>query len=229
MTMQDIMGALLQSSGGQQSGGADALGQAAAGALGSSMQSGGGLGGLLGGLFGGGSQNAQTQMLGALEQIIGGKPGTGNVGMNQGTAASLGAGDPMMTLLQPVVTQLAAKANISPQIAMVVVSIALHYLLKSHPSTPGASPLNLGNIMQTLSSGGQVSPDTLQKSGMVSDVVKATGLSQQQAVKSLNQTFNVFGKQVSGVGVKGTARIQRTTAAKPAAKKAVKKAAKKKK
>lgn len=98
----------------------------------------------------------------------------------------MSAGNPIMSLLQPVVNQLAAKAGISPEIATVVTSIALHYLLQSHPSTPGASPLNLGSVMQTLASGGQVNPNTLQKSGMVNDVMQATGLNQQQAVRSLN-------------------------------------------
>jgi hypothetical protein len=227
MSMEDIMKALMQTSTGTQStggsAGADLLSQAIGGALGSTQQSGGGgggLGGLLSGLLGGGSQQSAqpaTQMLGALEQIIGGTPGSGQLGMNQGGAMTMGANDPMMVLLQPVVTQLAAKANISPQIAMVVASIALHYLLQSHPSTPGASPLNLGNVMQTLASGGQVDPGTLQKSGMVNDVMQATGLNQQQAVKSINQTFNVLGKHVAGV--KGTATIKRTTSTKAPPKK----------
>ena len=103
-----------------------------------------------------------------------------------------------MMLLQPVVNQLAAKANISPQIAMVVASIAVHYLLQSHPSTPGASPLNLGSVMQQLASGEGLSQSTLQKSGMVDDVVQATGLPQEQALKSLNTTFNVLGGHFKG-------------------------------
>ena len=234
MSMEDIMKALMQTSTGTQQStdgaGADLLSQAIGGALGSTQQSGGGgLGGLLSGLLGGGSQqqSAQpaTQMLGALEQIIGGTPGSGQLGMNQGTAMNLGANDPMMMLLQPVVNQLAAKAGISPQIATVVASIALHYLLQSHPSTPGASPLNLGSVMQTLASGGQINQTTLQSSGIVDDVVKATGLNQQQAVKSLNQTFNVLGSQVAGV--KGTATFKRTTSA-PAKKTAAKKGGRRK-
>ena len=149
MAMEDLMKALMQGASGapqqQQSGGGDALSQ------------------MLGGLMGGGQQGGgapAVQMLGALEQIIGGQPGTGQaLSPNTGAAMNMNVNDPLMMLLQPVVNQLAAKANISPQIAMVVASIAVHYLLSSHPSTPGASPLNLGSVMQQLSSG-SISQDT---------------------------------------------------------------------
>ena len=218
MSMEDIMKALMQSSTGtqQQSGGAgaDMLSQAIGGALGSTQTGGGGggLGGLLGSLLGGGQQQQSntpaTQLLGGLEQIIGGTPGSDQLGKDQGSA-NLDSNSPLMLLLQPVVNQLAAKAGISPQIATIVTSIALHYLLQSHPSTPGASPLNLNSVMQTLASGGQVSPSTLQQSGMLNDVMQATGLNQQQATRSINQTFSVLGSQVAGV--KGTATFKRTT------------------
>lgn len=224
MAMEDILKALMETSGGAQQqssgGGADMLSQAIGGALGSPQGGGGGgLGALLGGLLGGGQQSSApaTQLLGGLEQIIGGTPGSGQIGMNQGTM-NLGSNSPVMMLLQPVVNQLAAKAGISPQIATVVTSIALHYLLQSHPATPGASPLNLNSVMQTLASGGQINPNTLQQSGMVNDVMQATGMNQQQAVKSLNQTFSVLGTKVAGV--KGTATFKRTGAAKAPAKKA---------
>jgi hypothetical protein len=191
MAMEDLMKALMQGASGvpqQQSGGGggDALSQ------------------MLGGLMGGGQQSGgapAVQMLGALEQIIGGQPGTGQpLNANQGTAmnaGSMGMNDPVMMLLQPVVNQLAAKANISPQIAMVLASIAVHYLLSSHPSTPGSGPLNLGSVMQEITSG-NISSSTLHDSGMVNDVMQATGLSKPEAVKSLNATFGALGAQAKG-------------------------------
>jgi hypothetical protein len=188
MAMEDLMKALMQGASGapqQQSGGGggDALSQ------------------MLGGLMGGGQQGGgapAVQMLGALEQIIGGQPGTGQpLNANQGTAMNMGMNDPVMLLLQPVVNQLAAKANISPQIAMVVASIAIHYLLSSHPSTPGTGRLDLGSVMQQLSSG-NISQDTLHNSGMVQDVMQATGLSKPEAVKSLNATFGALGAHAKG-------------------------------
>jgi hypothetical protein len=87
-----------------------------------------------------------------------------------------------------------------------IVSIALHYLVQSSPTTPGASPLDLGNVMQTLASGGKISPGTLQSSGMVNDVMQATGLNEQQAVKSLNTTFSVLAAPVKGKGGSGRRR-----------------------
>ncbi len=229
MSMEDIMKALMQTSTGtaQSGGGADMLSQAIGGALGTPQGGGGGLGALLSGLLGGGQQNQPaTQMLNGLQQIIGGTPGSGQLPMNQGSFGSA-ANSPVMALIQPVVNQLAAKAGISPEIATVVTSIALHYLLQSHPTTPGASPLNLSSVMQTLSSGGQIPTSTLQQSGIINDVMSATGLNQQQAVKSVNQTFSVLGKQVAGV--KGTATFKRTGAnAAPAKKAPAKKPAAKK-
>ena len=188
MAMEDLMKALMQgaSAAAQQPGTADALSQVLGGLMGGGQQSGGAAGG---------------QMLGALEQIIGGQPGSGQaLNMNQGTAMNMGGmnmNDPIMLLLQPVVNQLAAKANISPQIAMVVASIAIHYLLSSHPSTPGTGKLDLGSVMQEIGSG-KMSASTLHDSGMVNDVMQATGMSKTEAVKSLNATFGALGAHAKG-------------------------------
>jgi len=186
MAMEDLMKALMQgaSAAAQQPGAADALSQV--------------VGGLMGGQQGGGA--AAGQMLGALEQIIGGQPGSGQLSPNQGAAMNMGSmnmNDPVMMLLQPVVNQLAAKANISPQIAMVVASIAVHYLLSSHPASGGGGPLNLGSVMQEISSG-KMSASTLHDSGMVNDVMQATGLSKPEAVKTLNATFGALGAHAKG-------------------------------
>jgi len=219
MTMENLMKALMQSAmQGQQNqqsqapqGGADLLSGVLGGLMGGGQQAApnqmggadmlsGVLGGLMGGAQGGGSGD---QMLGALEQIIGGQPGQGQqLGLNQGAAMNMGGmgmNDPVMSMLQPVVNELAVKAKISPQIATVVASIAVHYLLSSHPSTSPKAPLDLGSFMQELSSG-NVNTQTLHDSGMVNDVMQATGLSQQQAVKSLNATFGSIGQHVQGMG-----------------------------
>jgi hypothetical protein len=211
--MSQALGGLL--GGGQQSGGGgDAMSQVLGGLLGGSQQSGSGSAGgdmltqVIGGLLGGGQQGGGAgvgQLLGGLQQIIGGTPGTGQQLPAGGGNTAIDMNNPIMTLLQPVVNQLAAKVGISPQIATVIASIALHYLLQSHPNTPGASPLNLGSVMQTLALGNSISPDTLQKSGMVNDVIQATGLTEQQAVRSLNATFNVLGSQVK------TSKVRKAT------------------
>jgi hypothetical protein len=202
-----------QQGGAQQSGGGDMMSEVLGGLLGGAQQSGGQQGGgalsqVLGGLLGGAQQSGTPQsggqgdlVLGALEQIIGGQPGAGQpMSMNQSGAMNMAGMDmnnPIMSMLQPVVNQLAAKANIPPQIATVVASIAVHYLLSSHPSTSNKAPMDLGNVMQQLSTG-SLSQDTLHNSGMVNDVMQATGLNKQQAVKSLDTTFGVLGAHVQG-------------------------------
>jgi hypothetical protein len=222
--LSQALGGLL--GGGQQSGtpqsggGGDMLSQALGGLLGGGQQAstpqGGGGGDMLsqalGGLLGGGQQSGGGgvgALLGGLQQIIGGTPGTGQQLPLGGGNVSIGSGEPLMGLLQPVVTQLAAKAGISPQIATIIASIVLHYLVQSHPSTPGASPLNLGSVMQTLASGGRLDAGTLQSSGIVNDVMQATGLDEKQAVKSLNTTFNVLGAQVRRGSGPATRRAKR--------------------
>ena len=227
-----VLGSLLggqQGGNQQQSAGGDMLGQVLGGLLGGQQQpqqtqmpqqSAGGdmLGQLVGGLLGGGMQQQQAggyqqnyqpsnnsgdMLLGALESIIGGQPGSGQgLAMNQGNF-NMGASSPVMMLLQPVVNNVAAKLNISPQIATVVASIALHYLLSSHSSTSPNAPLNLGSVMQQMSQGG-VSQGTLRNSGMVNDVMQATGMNKQQALQSLETTFGAM-----SAGVQGQAHFKR--------------------
>lgn len=224
MAMEDILKALMQSASTQQrpqqpsGGGSDAMSDMIGGLLGGGQQSGGGdaLSQVLGGLLGGGQQGSgapASQALGGLEEIIG-RP--------TGAAAPASSNDPLMVLIQPLVNKVAAKVGISPAIATIIVSIVFKYLLKSHPSTPDESPLNLGSVMQTLASGGRLSESTLQTSGMVNEVVRTTGLNEKQAVETLNTTFGVIGSQLAPVkkvsgskgvksarGVKGKATLKR--------------------
>ena len=210
----------------QQQAGGDMLGQLVGGLLGGQQQApqqqqpagGDMLGQLVGGLLGGAQQqagghqhsyqpaagNSGDMLLGALESIIGGQPGTGQAlpMMNQGNM-NMGASSPVMMLLQPVVNQVAGKLNISPQIATVVASIALHYLLSSHPSTSPNAPLNLGSVMQQMAAGG-VSQGALRNSGMLQDVMSATGLDKQQALQTLETTLGAM-----GAGVQGQANVKR--------------------
>jgi hypothetical protein len=205
----------------QQSGGGDMLGM-----LGSLMgggqqsmpqqqsmqpQAGGDMMGMLGSLLGGAQQPMQQQpvqqpassgdmMLGMLEQLIGGQPGQGQLGVSPMSSMNMGAvNNPIMGLLQPIVNQVAGKLGISPQIATVVASIAMHYLLSSHSSTSPQAPMNLGSIMQQLGRSGSLSQGTLRNSGMVQDVMQATGLNKQEALRSLDATFGVLGSQVQGM------------------------------
>ena len=217
MSMEDVMKALMQSaaqSQGQAAPQQSAGGGMLSGLLGSLMGGGGQampqqggdlLSGVLGGLMGGATQggNSGDQMLGALEGIIGGQPGQGQqLGMSQmasgnmGMMGGTGMNDPVIGMLQPVVGQVAAKANIPPQIAMVVASVALHYLLSSHPSTSVKAPMDLGSVMQELQSNGGLSANTMHQSGMVQDVMQATGLNKQGAQNSLATVFQMLAGHV---------------------------------
>jgi hypothetical protein len=165
----NLINALMQPSSGSQ-GGADILSQ------------------VVGGLMGGGGQGGAPvgQLLSGLEQVIGGKPGSGQT-MNQGSTAD--AGSPIMGLLGPIANAVAAKAGISPQVATAVAGVAMHYLLSSHPAAGVSAPLNLPSVTHQMVSG-SVSPQTLQSSGMVTAVMQATGLSKDDAAKSLDATFD---------------------------------------
>jgi hypothetical protein len=184
MTLDNLMKGLMQSANQPQgqAEGSDPLSQA------------------LGGLTGGGSpgNNQGDQMLGALEGIIGGRPGTGKpLPRNASNASNPGqaGGGAVMSVVQPIADRVAEKVGISPQVATVVSSIALHYLLASHPSTSAKAPMDFGSTMQELKSGG-LQPDTLRNSGMLNDVTQATGLDQNKALRSLNTAFGTLASHV---------------------------------
>jgi len=184
----NLMNALMQpASGSQQGSGTDMLSQVVGGLMGGSQQ-------------GGAPVN---QLLGGLEQIIGGNPSSGQaLPLNQGSA--MDANNPIMGLLNPVATAVAAKAGISPQVATTVAGIAMHYLLSSHPASGGSAPLNLASMSQQMASG-SVPSEILHNSGMVNAVVQATGLTQQEAAKSLDATFTHLQSHVN-TNVRGRGR-----------------------
>ncbi len=165
----NILNALAQPAPGGQGSEGDMLAQA--------------VGGLMGGKAGGAPVN---QLLGGLEQVIGGNPTSG--GALNPPSGGAAANNPIMGLLNPIATSVASQVGVSPAVATTVAGIAMHYLVSSHPSAGGSAPLNLNNVMQQVASG-SVSQQTLQSSGMVNSVMKATGMNQDQAVKSLNATF----------------------------------------
>jgi hypothetical protein len=145
--------------------------------------------GLLGGLMGGAQQaQAPSQpqagglggMMGALEGIMGGQ--------------GAGQSDPIMLMLQPFVAPLAKKANIPPEIAMIVVSFVAHKLLAHHPASGrDSNQFNLEDMMGQIGAG-KVDPALLKKSGMVGELSKRTGLDEAAAEKSLQMGFSMVGK-----------------------------------
>lgn len=163
------------------------------------------VGSLMGGSGGGGSP--ANQLLGGLEQVMGGKPGAASpAAASQAVASS--SDSPLMGLLGPIASSVASQAGISPAVATTVAATAMHYLVSSHPAAGGSAPMNLGNVMQQVASG-QVSPETLHSSGMVNAVVHSTGLSQQQAVQGLNAAFTHMSAHVDKERLAGKQKAKR--------------------
>lgn len=207
MSMEDVLKALVDSR--QQGNSAQGMDQMAGlvgsllgGAQGSGSQAGGGdlvgsLVNLAGAALGGGQAQAQStgggqaggglsDMMGMLESVMGGQGGTSTT-----TAA---ANDPIMVLLNPFVAPLAKKANIPPEIAMIVVSFVAHQLLAHHPSSGrDSTTFNLEDMLQQIGSGG-VDSNLLHSSGMVKEIAAKTGLDEATAEKSLNLAFTLVGK-----------------------------------
>lgn len=138
------------------------------------------------------AQNAPSQpqtqglggMMGALEGIMGG---------------GQQANDPIMMMLQPFIEPLAKKVNISPEIAMVIVSFVAHKLLAHHPTSGrDSNTFDLDEMLGQMGAG-QVDSSLLHNSGMVKEISKRTGLDEATAEKSLNAAFTLVGNRV-GLG-----------------------------
>jgi hypothetical protein len=176
--LSSLLGGLL---GGQSGGGQDSMSQ------------------LLGGLMGGASQNQAAgqsdqlgSVLGMLEGVMGAPAGQAAQSGTQGGNAA--ADDPVMQMLAPLVDRLAAKMNISPQVAMTVVTFVAHQLLSSHPASGRTSMIDPGALQAQLNSGQGVSHDYLHSSGLVNQLVQQTGLDPQTASKSLKTVFDMLGQ-----------------------------------
>lgn len=164
------------------------------------------LGELLGGLIGQSRVGAQMQthiglVLGALEGLLGFQPNSGvnpveNMvsGMATGEAAIK---ERLMPLLQPTVNRLAEKANIEPQAATAIVSLVLHYMLSSHPASGRNSMIELNNLMAELKTG-SVNIDALNNSGIIEDLMQATGMDRDSAIKSLDSVFGMLSNHMRG-------------------------------
>jgi len=218
MSMEDILKVLVNSrQQGSSSQNADPMASLLGGLLGGTQQSqqqsqsADPMASLLGGLLGGQPQtqmqqsNAQqsgglSNMMGLLETVMGG-------GQSGSTAA-----DPIMGLLKPFVAPLAKKANISPDIAMIVVSFVAHKLLAHHPTSGrDSNTFDLDDMLQKMGSG-KVDSNILRNSGMVKELSQKTGLDEAAAARSLEVGFGLVGKS-AGIMKKNvpTAKPKTTT------------------
>lgn len=159
--------------------------------------------GLVGSLLGGQQQSQSNAnsgtadlsgMMGLLESVIGGQ---------SGSAGTIG-NDPIMALLTPFVPAIAKKVNISPEIAMIVLSFVVHKLLAHHPTSGrDSNSFNLDDMLGQMSSG-KVDPTLLHQSGMVKELSQKTGLDEATTEQALQVAFTTVGKTVSGFASKGT-------------------------
>ena len=130
------------------------------------------------------SSGGLSDMMGLLEGVMGGQSGSTT-------------NDPIMALLSPYIAPLAKKANISPQIATIVISFVVHQLLAHHPTSGrDSTSFNLDDMLQQMGSG-KIDPGLLQNSGMVKEIAAKTGLDEATAQKSLEVAFSLVGKGVS--------------------------------
>lgn len=145
-------------------------------------------------------------MMGLLEMFMGGNQG--------GTTQSAAASNPIMMLLQPYVGKLAKKANIPPEIAMMVVSFVAHKLLSHHPTSGrDSSSFDLDGLLSQMGSG-KIDKSMYETSGMVREISKSTGLDEATASKTLDAAFGLFGKQIQSAVAPATAKPKATTGAK---------------
>lgn len=205
MSMEDILKMLVNSrQQGNSPAAADPMADLIGGLLGGGQSQGGvnlsdgvdmgDVAGLVGGLTGGAHrpQGAGQSQAGGL---------SGMMGMLESVMGGQGAGqnDPIMMMLQPFVAPLAKKANISPEIAMSVVSFVAHKLLAHHPSSGrDSNTFNLEELLQQAGSG-KIDSNLLNNSGMVSELSKRTGLDKATAEKSLQFGFSMVGKSAASL------------------------------
>jgi hypothetical protein len=160
---------------------------------------------LVGGLMSGAqqTQSASQPQTGGLSGMMGALEGI----MSGGQSGMQTASDPIMMLLQPFIEPLAKKANISPAIAMIVVSFVAHKLLAHHPTSGrDSNTFDLDEMLGQLGSTGRVAPGLLNNSGMVRELSMKTGLDEVTAEKSLGLAFSLVSKNAASLANKSSMR-----------------------
>jgi hypothetical protein len=196
-----------------QGAGGDMLGSLLGGLLGGggaqsggmSSQGGGGdvLGSLLGGLLGGGGMSARggTSMPSQQMPAPGGDPISsilgGLLGVNAGGGAGVIANNPIENaFVAPIANALAKKTGMAPGIAQVVVVFALTTLMSAATQKATQKGFSPSDLVNKLATDGTVSQKYLKDSGLVAQLAQQSGLDQQTAAKSLQQTFAALGTHV---------------------------------
>jgi hypothetical protein len=155
---------------------------------------------------GAGSGPDLSGMMGLLETLMGGQNSTSSANNH-----------PVMALLSPFIPSLAKKANISPEIATIVVSFVVHKLLAHHPTSGrDSNSFNFEDMLGQMSAG-QVDSNLLRQSGMVNELSKRTGLDEAATTQALQLAFATVGKTVSGMAAQGSSPKPSSTGTRPKA------------
>jgi hypothetical protein len=220
--MEDLLQALMQGS------------QPPSGAQGSSSDI-DPMGQLLQNLLGGGAaQGSGTQadsvpvqgemdLASLLQGVLGGAGGL-STGASQTQPASagglgsllgaiLGGGSPAQEsngILAPILTRLADKLGLPPQLAQAVVAFVLGKLIESRLSPEGASPsvteapqaapprgVSVEDVVRRMNSGKWVSKTEIRNAGLAEELAASTGLDRRTAEASLQEVLNALGGQVN--------------------------------
>lgn len=219
--MEDLLGSLL---GGaehdpeEHQGSGDPLSDLLGGMLGGGSSGGeGDLGGLLEGMLGGGATGGSGDMGGLLEGLVGGGGQQGAAGgMGDIFGALLGGGSSTATtgagsFLAPIISGVAEKLGLSPQIAQAIVGFVMGKLFAGRlggGEVPGAvaegdmpagqAGLELDQIVQQLGSGQGLDTTYLRSTGMPEELAAQTGLDPETATAGIQEVFNLLGGQLSG-------------------------------
>jgi hypothetical protein len=160
------------------------------------------LGSLMGGQTGGAAPapaSNQSQAGGdVLSSVLGSLMG-GQAGGATPAAGGQVAGNPLMNLIgsgqnpmvnmlvQPIVDQIAQKLGIPPQIAMMAVTFAIHYMITNH-GTKLANGEDMSGVLTQ-----HASTDHLHSIGMAKGFAEQTGMKPQEAANTLSEVFKLLG------------------------------------
>lgn len=197
----DLLGSLSQPGSGSgqpaPAGGTDldALLGGLMGGEGDTPAAGGGMGDLLGSLMGGGGSAGGGGMGALLGGLLGGGGAAGGGGMGALLGGLLGGGQPDTFggggggMMLPFAETLSEKLGISPQVANSLIGAALGLLMsslfKQRQGDRSAEGLSMNSLMD---------PDFLRQSGVVSQVSQETGMSEDEAIRGLQQAIGLAGK-----------------------------------
>jgi len=170
----------------------------------------GGASGQQGGMQQGGMQQQASDPISAILEAILGGAAQGGAQQQDSMGAVGGAG--MDSFLGTIISALAQKIGLPPQLAQIVVSFVLKKLLSGAAGAsqsggysgggllPSASSgdegLNLDGLLEQMGRGQTVDARALQSTGMAEELSRETGLSPDVAAASLEEVLNMLSGQM---------------------------------